>query len=147
MTLLICGAKSISKIVIITAMMPNIIMEFPTVLPLSSFFPQPICCPKYTVVPMAKLLIKFVRVIIIWEPVDTAETSADVANFPTIKRSTAPYIACKNRANRTGSANKISGPTIFPSVKVVFFSIASFLFPNKIKTCFALECGKIFPAI
>lgn len=76
---------------------------------------------------MAKLLTRFVSVIMICEPVDTAETSADAANLPTINRSTAPYIACKNRANSTGSANKINGCKILPWVKVVFFSIFSIL--------------------
>ena len=44
------------------------------------------------VVPMAKVVTMFVMVIIIWDPVETAETSLESANCPTIRRSTAPYI-------------------------------------------------------
>ena len=49
---------------------------------------------------MAKLLIRFVSVIMIWEPVDTAETSRASANLPTIMRSTAPYMDCRNMAKK-----------------------------------------------
>ena len=84
-------------------------------------------CIRIYFTAMAKLLTRFVSVIMICEPVDTAETSADAANLPTINRSIAPYIACKNRANSTGSANKINGCKILPWVKVVFFSIFSIL--------------------
>ena len=42
---------------------------------------------------LARELISPVTVIMICEPVETAETSTDCANFPTISRSTAPYIA------------------------------------------------------
>ena len=91
--------------------------------PPSSRFPLPICCPSKIVVPIAKLLIRFVSVVMICEPVDTADTSAEEANFPTISRSTAPYIACKNSANRTGNANKMSGCKIFPSVNDVVLSM------------------------
>lgn len=94
-------------------MLANITIAVPTVRPPFFLSPQPICWPSKIVVPMAKLLTRFVSAIMICEPVDTAETSADAANLPTINRSTAPYIACKNRANSTGSANKINGCKIF----------------------------------
>ena len=45
-----------------------------------------------TVSPMARLLMTRVTVIMIWLPVDTAETSALRANWPTTRRSTAPYM-------------------------------------------------------
>lgn len=35
----------------------------------------------------------------ICEPVDTADTSAEDANLPTISKSTAPYIACRKSAS------------------------------------------------
>ena len=124
MMLLICGAKSTSATVMASAITANITIAVPTVRPPFCFSPQPICWPSKIVVPMAKLLTRFVSVIMICEPVDTAETSADVANLPTINRSTAPYMACKNRANSTGSANKINGCKITLG-KVVFFSIFS----------------------
>jgi len=75
---------------------------------------------------MAKLLTRFVSVIIIYDPVETAETSTDDANFPTIRRSTAPYIACRNNANKTGSANRIKGFMIFPTVKLCSFFSTNF---------------------
>lgn len=61
----------------------------------------------------------------ICEPVETAETSTDEANFPTINKSTAPYIACKNNANKTGNAKKIRGCKILPWVNDVCFVIIS----------------------
>ena len=82
---------------------------------------------------MAKLLTRLVSVIMICDPVETAETSAEEANFPTIRRSTAPYIACRKSASRTGSANKISGFRILPCVKVLFFSILILLFLINVK--------------
>ena len=69
------------------------------------------------VVPMAKLVTRFVMVIIICEPVETADTSKDRANRPTIIRSTAPYIDCRNMAKNTGSMNPAKGFSIFPVVK------------------------------
>ena len=75
------------------------------------------------VAPMAKLLIRLVSVIMIWEPVDTADTSTAWANLPTIIKSTAPYIACRNSARKTGAMNRRSGDRIFPSVKLISFCI------------------------
>ena len=66
---------------------------------------------------MAKLVTRFVMVIMICDPVDTAETSAEQANLPTISKSTAPYIDCRNIAKNTGTIKRISGERIFPSVK------------------------------
>ena len=69
------------------------------------------------VVPMAKLATRPVMSIMIWEPVATADTSAEVVNCPTMSRSTAPYIACRNSAASTGSENRISGAAMGPVVK------------------------------
>ena len=91
--------------------------------------PIPICCPRNIVAPIARLVTRLPSVIMIWDPVTTAETSSLVANFPTTNRSTAPYIACKNNANITGMANRISGPIIFPSVKLTWSFITDF-FPS-----------------
>lgn len=59
----------------------------------------------------------------ICEPVDTADTSAEDANLPTISKSTAPYIARRKSASNTGTANRSNGCMIFPSVNDVFFSM------------------------
>lgn len=56
-------------------------------------------------------------VCMIWEPVETPEISAASPNFPTTIRSTAPYMACRNRASSTGSANRRSSCRILPCVK------------------------------
>ena len=76
---------------------------------------------------MAKLLTRLVSVIMICEPVDTADTSAGEANLPTMSRSTAPYIACKNRANSTGSAKndqRLQNFTLDKSILLLFLHIA-----------------------
>lgn len=55
-------------------------------------------------------MITTVSVSMIWLPVDTADTNASAQsppNCPTIIRSTAPYMACKNRANKTGNAKRL----------------------------------------
>ena len=67
--------------------------------------------------PIAKLMTRLVSVIMICEPVDTADTSRDAANLPTIIRSTAPYMDCRNMAKNTGSMNRRSGDKILPVVK------------------------------
>ena len=48
-----------------TAIAANMTIAVPTVRPPSSFFPLPICCPSKIVVPIAKLLIRFVNVVMI----------------------------------------------------------------------------------
>ena len=50
------------------------------------------------VIPIASELIRLVSVIVICDPMETAETSAAQANFPTIIRSTAPYMDWRKRA-------------------------------------------------
>ena len=70
--------------------MRNRRIPLPTILPPSSGFRSPIFCPRRMVIPMARELTRFVMVIMIMDPVATADTSADSANFPTIIRSTAP---------------------------------------------------------
>ena len=59
----------------------------------------------------------------IWLPVDTADTSAALPNLPTISKSTAPYIVCKNSAAKIGIMNLTSGEKIFPSVKSLTLDI------------------------
>ena len=81
----------------------------------------PIFCPTATVTPIEKLTIRLVSVSTICDPVETAETSAFVPNCPTTSRSTAPYIACKNIANSTGSMNLRSFGSIAPLVKSLLF--------------------------
>ena len=55
-------------------------METPMVLPAFSFSPMPICWPINTVVPIAKPAMVLVMTLISCEPVETADTSALVAN-------------------------------------------------------------------
>ena len=92
--------------------------------------PRPICCPSRIVAPMAKLATRLVRVIMICDPVVTAETCAETlsasVNCPTIIRSTAPYMACKNNAASTGRANRTSGSRICPSVNVLTCALCDF---------------------
>ena len=54
---------------------------------------------------------------------DTYTSARFPPNCPTISRSAAPYMVCKNRANSTGKANRISGEKMFPSVKLFVFCI------------------------
>ena len=117
------GAKNGTRNASTSPSAANIKRPLPTILPPSSAFFSPIFCPSNIVIPMQRLLMRLVIVVIICEPVETAETSAEPANLPTTRRSTAPYIACKNRAIRTGPANFKRGATIFPSVKSIVFSI------------------------
>ncbi len=93
-------------------------MPAPTVFPASFTFPSPICCPSRIVVPIDNPAIPPVIVCMKCDPVATAEMSDDFANSPTIRRSTAPYMDCRNSAKSTGSANRISGPAIGPDVKL-----------------------------
>ena len=90
----------------------------PTMRPPASASRSPTFWARKTVTPMAMLDTILVMVIIICDPVDTADTSSAPANLPTTSRSTAPYNACKNRASSTGSTNRSSGPRILPSVKL-----------------------------
>ena len=69
------------------------------------------------VVPMARLLTRKVIVCMIWLPVETADTSAAVPNWPTTSRSTAPYMACRQSASSTGIVNLSRGARILPCVK------------------------------
>ena len=65
-------------------------MLLPMMEPASSPLPWPSVWPSMTVVPMVSPVTTQVTVCMSWLPVDTADTSAAVANFPTIHRSTAP---------------------------------------------------------
>ena len=62
----------------------------PTMRPTEAWSPSPSFCPSRMVVPMAKELMRLVRVIMIWEPTATPDTSAAAAYRPTTIRSTAP---------------------------------------------------------
>ena len=79
-----------------------------------------------TVMPMAKLTMTLVMVCRTWDPVDTPEISAAVAKRPTTNKSTAPYMACKNRSRMTGNININKGFTIGPVVKE-FFTVVSMM--------------------
>ena len=68
MMLLICGANSTSATVMTSVITANITIAVPTVRPPFFLSPQPICWPSKIVVPMAKLLTRFVSVIMICEP-------------------------------------------------------------------------------
>lgn len=59
-----CGAKMKISTVIVRAMIPKSTMAVPIVSPPSFRLPLPICCPRRIVVPIAKLLIRFVMVAI-----------------------------------------------------------------------------------
>ena len=58
-------------------------------------------------------------------PVDTPEMPAVVPNHPTIRISTAPYIACRISAPRIGSMNLRSLGTMAPCVKSLCCAIVS----------------------
>ena len=102
-------------------------MLAPMTCPPSFTRPAPIFCPSRMVVPMAKLATSPVMSIMIWEPVATADTSAEVVNCPTMRRSTAPYIACRNSAASTGSENRISGAAMGPVVKSPYCCFLRFI--------------------
>ena len=72
---------------------------------------------------MARPQITMVTVCKIWLPVETALMSAAVPKFPTTCRSTAPYMAWRNKASSTGRANLVSAGRIAPWVKLSFRSI------------------------
>ena len=67
----------------------------------------------------------------ICEPVETPDTSAFVQNLPTTSRSTAPYVACRNMANSTGSMKRMSFGRIASLVKSLFFIVLSKRKPDK----------------
>ncbi len=104
-------------------------MLAPMVLPPSLLRPMPICWPSRMVAPMEKAEIMPVMVPISCEPVETADTSAELPYCPTISRSTAPYMACKIRASRTGKANLSKGSRMGPVVKL-FSLVCMALLPS-----------------
>ncbi len=112
------GAASSSAAVATTATTRNRQMPLPTACPASSGLPSPIFWPSSTVMPMARPVMTMVTVCMIWLPVETAEISAAVPNFPTTCRSTAPYMACSSRASSTGRANFSRVDRIGPRVKL-----------------------------
>ena len=118
-------AHSSIKKVITTPMMAKRTMLAPMIFPASSGFPSPSLRPRSTVVPMAIPTTNEVISCISQLPVETAETSAAVANRPTTSISTAPYIVCKNNAASTGSANRTREVRIFPFVKFCVSFISS----------------------
>ena len=133
------AARSITA-VIHTARAANRQMPLPIAFPASSGRFSPIFWPVRMVIPIANPVIMTVMDCMIWLPVETADTSAAVPNWPTTSRSTAPYIACKKSANSTGKAKRISGDKIFPSVKLWFPFMKS---PRAIKLLhFFLETWK-----
>ena len=121
----ICGAASSMTAVTSSATAPNKQMPPPTALPASSGFPSPSFWPSSTVTPMARPVMTMVMVCMIWLPVDTAEMSAAVPNFPTTCRSTAPYIAWSSSASSTGRAKRSRDGKIGPLVKSCSRSIVT----------------------
>lgn len=118
--------NNITTTVTPTEISPNRLMPLPMILPASCFLPAPILVPTYTVSPIESPVMTTVIVCIIWLPVETADTYTSEKvppNCPTTNRSMAPYVACKNNASSTGSANRISGENILPSVKLFVFSV------------------------
>ena len=101
----------------------NIEIPLPTTFPASFLFPSPSFWPINIVIPIVSPLIIAVIEDIIWLPVETAETSATLPNCPTISKSTAPYIVCKNNAISIGIVNFTKGENILPSVKLDTFVI------------------------
>ena len=81
----------------------------------SSFF-WPMQLPMSTVPPMDRDKISMVTVLMIWEPMDTPETAAAPAYWPTTNRSAAPYSDCSRLDNIKGSANRTSVGATLPSV-------------------------------
>ena len=80
------------------------------------------------VIPIVSPVIIDVIANITWLPVETADTSAAFPNCPTISKSTAPYIVCKNMAISMGMANFNNGENILPSVKLETLFISNLLF-------------------
>ena len=89
----------------------------PIVLPKYFVFPSPMYRLMSTVTPVVRLVITKVTRLIKLLPVDTADIPADEPKRPTTRRSTAPYIACKINAPRTGNINLSSLESKFPLVK------------------------------
>ena len=74
--------------------------------------------PRYrlirTVTPMVREVMTKVTRLMILLPVATADMPASVPNWPTTRRSTAPYMAWRIKAPRMGTMNLISFVTMFP---------------------------------
>lgn len=100
-------------------------IAIPTPIPwlASSFLFDPIAWATKTVIPMDKPVITIATILKNWLPVATPDCSKVPANFPTIIKSAAPYIACKKSANKTGKAKEINDFKIFP-----FNNVDSFIF-------------------
>ena len=86
----------------------NSTMEEPRISPAPARSCSPVFLPSSTVVPIASEAMTFVSVVMIWAPLDTAETLAASAKRPTMIRSAAPYNACSSNARNTGTAKRIS---------------------------------------
>ena len=118
-------APRIIKTVRTAARIPKRQIPLPITSPACSGRFSPIFCPTRIVIPMASPVISDVTVCMSWLPVETADTSVGAPNCPTTIRSTAPYMAWRNRAASTGRANLKSLERILPSVKSAVFSIVS----------------------
>ena len=99
----------------------------PITFPHRSCLCSPIYCPNRTVTPMDSPAVTNTTKLIILLPVDTAERPAVVPNQPTTSKSTAPYMACKIRAQRMGIINLANLAGILPVVKSLICSLI-FLF-------------------
>ena len=89
----------------------------PTTSPASALFFCPSFWPSKIVMPIVRPVRRPVIVMMTWLPVETAETAAESPKYPTIMRSTPPYMACSRIEKNIGTEKRSSGPRIFPSVK------------------------------
>lgn len=93
----------------------------PTPCPACCRFPAPMALPTNTVTPMVRPVSTIVSRFSSWLPEATPDCSLIPANRPTMIRSAAPYMACRNRASRTGSAKPSREGRIFPRTRLFVF--------------------------
>ena len=87
--------------------------------------PAPAALPTNTVTPMDSPATTMVIRLNSWLPVATPDCSAVPAKRPTIRRSAAPYMACRNRASSTGTAKVKRDFRIFPWVRGRVFMVST----------------------
>ena len=92
-------------------------MAPPMTLPIRSFLFAPMYLPIKTVTPMRRAVTTKVKTFSMVLPVETPEMPASVPNWPTTRRSTAPYMAWSTRAPSTGNIKPTSFLNILPVVR------------------------------
>ena len=115
------------------AIRAKIIIPHPIPLPARSFLSAPMESPINTVIPIVRPVMTIVIILNSWLPVATPDCSKVPANWPTIIRSAAPYMACKNNARSTGNAKDIRELNMFPSVRLCSFIYITFLIFWRVK--------------